>query len=140
MDCVRPYYLDGPVNQLMYLDMLQNWFVPQRDKPSIKNDVSFEKDGSLTHYTLAVREYAREVFSDCYFAVGHLCCPLHLYGHLNAQIRHCVIIQLWRYLKVLLYSSATKYLKTFNKQRVLFLNVSLHKYSGKYLAEFDADL
>jgi hypothetical protein len=47
------------------LDMLQNWFVPQQGKPSIKNDVWFQQNGALTHYTLAAKEYIREVFNDC---------------------------------------------------------------------------
>ena len=45
--------------------MLQNWFMPQLEKPSIKKDVWFEQDGALTHNTLADTEYIREVFSDC---------------------------------------------------------------------------
>jgi len=40
----------------------------------------------------------------------------------------------------MLYSSANKYLENFNKQRDFFLNVSLHKYSGKCPSKFDADL
>jgi hypothetical protein len=33
-----PYLFDGPVNQYTYLDMLQNWFVPQLENLGIKDD------------------------------------------------------------------------------------------------------
>jgi hypothetical protein len=84
----------------MYLDMLQNWLMSQPIKPSIKKDVWFQQEGSLTYYTLAVKEHLREVFSDCYFTVSHLCCLIQLHGHLNTQIQHCVIIQYWGFIKV----------------------------------------
>jgi len=67
----------------------------QLRNPSIKNDVLFHQDGIVKRYKLAVKEYLREVFSDCELADGHLCRPFHLNYNLNAQIRHQVIIQFW---------------------------------------------
>jgi hypothetical protein len=79
--------------------LLISTFMTQPEKSSIKNDVWFQQDGALTNYTLAVREYLPEVFSDCYFTVSHLYRPIHLHGHLNTQIRHCVIIHYWGFTK-----------------------------------------
>jgi hypothetical protein len=67
---ISPYLFDGPFNEHTYLDMLQNWFVPQPEKLGIKEDASFQPVGAPAHYALAVRECLSEVFRDCWICRG----------------------------------------------------------------------
>jgi hypothetical protein len=59
---IGPPFFDGPVNQHTYLDMLQNWFVPQLENLGIKDDAWFQHDGAPAHYALTVREYLSKAF------------------------------------------------------------------------------
>ena len=99
----------------------------------------------MEHYKLAVREYLGEVFSDCGFAGGHLCCTVRLNDHLNVQIRHHVIIQCWgegleAFMKVNVAQQRYQTLAGFQQERVMFSKVSLQKYSEKCPQEYVSDL
>jgi hypothetical protein len=43
------YIFDGPVNQHAYLDMPQNWFVPQLENLDIKDNLYFPRNGVPAH-------------------------------------------------------------------------------------------
>ena len=51
-----PYFFDGPVNQHAYLDMVQNWFLPQLENLGIKYNLCFQRNGVPAHYATAVSE------------------------------------------------------------------------------------
>jgi hypothetical protein len=50
--------MEGTVTGMTYLDMLQQWVIPQLDDDS--NDYLFQQDGAPPHYHSAVRRYLNE--------------------------------------------------------------------------------
>uniref|UniRef100_H3A326 Tc1-like transposase DDE domain-containing protein n=1 Tax=Latimeria chalumnae TaxID=7897 RepID=H3A326_LATCH len=61
---ISPYFFNGSVNHKSYLEMLQNWFVPELDALGIKQDVWLQQDGAPPHYALSVREFLNDSFPD----------------------------------------------------------------------------
>jgi len=130
---------------MVLLISTRTWTCRNWENLVIRMMCNSKPDGELDHYKLDVRVYLREVFSDCEFAVGHLCRPLHLNGHFNAQILHHVRIQIWRgegmgLLKYNVTLQRYQTLEEFERKTRLFSNVSLQTYYGKCPEEYAAEL
>ena len=69
-----------------------------------------------------------------------MCYPLRLAGHLNDPSSHCVTIQCWGFLKGNVVQERYQILEDRQQvARLVFKHVTRQN-SGKYPAEFDADL
>lgn len=75
---IGPYFFDGAVNQIAYLTMLRDWFIPHLQDRGLLGRIWFQQDGAPAHYAIAVREYLNEVFPDKWIGRGsvHLPAPL----------------------------------------------------------------
>jgi hypothetical protein len=51
-----PCFFDGPLKEHNYLDMMQNWFMPQLETLDMNGDASFQRDRLPAYYAPAVRE------------------------------------------------------------------------------------
>ena len=73
-----PFFFDGVVNQLRYLDMLQTWFLPLFRERVIEETCWFQQDGAPAHYAITVRECLNEVFSGRWIGRGSPVLPAPL--------------------------------------------------------------
>ena len=88
-----PFFFDGVVNQLRYLDMLQTWFLPLLREHGIEETCWFQQDGHLPIMPLQYANILMKSFLGDGLVVALLCCQHHLPGHLKAQTSAHVIIR-----------------------------------------------
>ena len=51
---IGPYFFDGTVSGVSYLEMLRNSVIPELSHRGIMEQVSFQQDGASSHFTLTV--------------------------------------------------------------------------------------
>ena len=56
------FFEDRVINADSYLDMLQNYFIPQVEQLNLKNDTVFEQDRASCHFALRVRQFLNQEF------------------------------------------------------------------------------
>lgn len=44
------FYQEETINGFVYLDMLQNFLIPQIDEDDQEEEIQFQQDGALPHY------------------------------------------------------------------------------------------
>jgi hypothetical protein len=52
-----PFFMEMTITGIVYLDMLQQFFIPQLDEDDQEGRIHFQQDDSPPHYLGEVREY-----------------------------------------------------------------------------------
>ena len=62
---IGPYFFtNGGITGDSYLDMLENWLMPELDKHDLINNVIIQQDGAPAHFSLKVRDFLSSQFPD----------------------------------------------------------------------------
>uniref|UniRef100_H3AAA0 Tc1-like transposase DDE domain-containing protein n=1 Tax=Latimeria chalumnae TaxID=7897 RepID=H3AAA0_LATCH len=96
---IGPYFFNGLVNHKSYLEMLQNWFVPELDALGIRQDVWLQQDGVPPHYALSVREFLNDSFPDRWIGRGSPVSPAPLKWPARSPDLTTCDNSLWGYIK-----------------------------------------
>ena len=80
------YFFDGPINNLNYLVLLENWFISQLQSLGIESNVWFQQDGASTHFAITVKKYL-SFFPIVGLTMDLPPCQLHLTGRLEVLTR-----------------------------------------------------
>jgi len=59
-----PYFFEGSVTQHTYLQMINEWLLPQMRAKGTANTIYFQQDGAPPHFALAVCNRLNEIFPD----------------------------------------------------------------------------
>jgi hypothetical protein len=55
------FFMETTITSIVYLDMLQQFLIPQLDEDDQEGRIHFQQDGAPPHYLEEVREYPRSV-------------------------------------------------------------------------------
>jgi hypothetical protein len=58
------FFMKTTITGIVYLDMLQQFLIPQLDKDGQKRRIHFQQDGAPSHYLGEVRKYLSTRFPD----------------------------------------------------------------------------
>ena len=68
---IGPYFFnDKTVDQVNYLEMLQNYFHPILQKKRLTKSIIFQQDGALAHLSKTVRGWLNDVFDERWIGRG----------------------------------------------------------------------
>lgn len=68
---IGPYFFeDRIINGGIYLDMLQNYFIPQLEQFDLKDNIVFQLDGAPFHFALCVRQFLNHEFPNRWIGRG----------------------------------------------------------------------
>jgi hypothetical protein len=56
------FFIETTISGIVYLDMLQQFFIPQSDEDNQEGRINFQQDGAFPHYPEEVREYLNTGF------------------------------------------------------------------------------
>ena len=58
-----PFFMETTINGFVYLDMLQEFLIPQLDEDDQEGHIHFQQDGAPPHYLGEARKYLNTHFS-----------------------------------------------------------------------------